>query len=169
MKRVVVLAILAATVGACERSPEVTRAPVTTGSTPATAPTASAPVARDPLPRPLLWSVEKDGHTTYFFGTMHRGIDAASRLPAIVWSKLDAARAFAMEADLDDPAAAEAIRPTTRSLRDTLGDDYWTKLEGAIGPGVAHAVEHLPPLVSASALSMRGLPEAEAMDRGLSA
>jgi len=167
MKRAVVLAILAATLGACGRSPDAApAAPAATGSGSAAT---SAPVARDPLPHPLLWSVEKAGHTTYFFGTMHRGVDAASRLPAIVWEKLDAARAFAMEADLDDPAAAEAIRPTARSLRDTLGDAYWTKLEGAIGSGTARAVEHLPPLVSASALSMRGLPETEAMDRVLSA
>jgi len=170
MKRVVVLAIVAATLGACGRSSEATRAaPAKAGSTPAAAVAPPVPVARDPLPHPLLWSVEKDGHTTYFFGTMHRGVDAASRLPAIVWQKLDAARVFAMEADLDDPAAAEAIRPTARSLRDTLGDAYWTKLESAIGSGAARAVEHLPPLVSASALSMRGLPETEAMDKVLSA
>ncbi|HEX7836084.1 MAG TPA: TraB/GumN family protein [Kofleriaceae bacterium] len=171
MKRVAVLAILAAALGACQRSPDAipaapARAGARAGSTPEAAPAA---VARDPLPHPLLWSVEKDGHTTYFFGTMHRGVDAASRLPAIVWNKLDAARAFAMEADLDDPALADAIRPTERSLRDTLGDTYWTKLEGAIGPGTARAVEHLPPLVSASALSMRGLPQTEAMDKVLSA
>lgn len=167
MKRVAVLAILAAAFGACQRSPDVIPAvPARAGSTPEAAP---APVARDPLPHPLLWSVEKDGHTTYFFGTMHRGVDAASRLPPIVWNKLDAARAFAMEADLDDPAVADAVRPTASSLHDTLGDAYWTKLERAIGPGAARAVEHLPPLVSASALAMRGLPATEAMDKALSA
>jgi uncharacterized protein YbaP (TraB family) len=171
MRRVVVLATLAAVLGACGRSPEASRAqPAATGSAlAAAAPAATVPAAQGPLPHPLLWSAEKDGHTTYFFGTMHRGVDAAARLPAIVWSKLDAARAFAMEADLDDPAAADAIKPTPRSLRDTLGETYWAKLEGAIGPGVARAVEHLPPLVSASAVSMRGLPETEAMDRVLSA
>lgn len=172
MRRVAVLAILATALGsACKRAPETTAAataPVGT-SAPVPAQAAPVPVARDPLPHPLFWSVEKDGNTTYFFGTMHRGVDAASRLPAIVWRKLDAARAFAMETDLDDPEAAAAIRPTERSLRDALGDEYWARLEAALGPGAARALEYLPPMASASALSMRGLPETEAMDRVLSA
>lgn len=170
MKRVVVLATLAAVLGAaCERSSDPARS--APGGTPAAAvrPPAAPAAALDPLPHPLLWSVEKDGKTTYFFGTMHRGVDAATRLPSGVWQRLDAAPAFAMETNLDDPDAAAAIRPTPSSLRDTLGSDYWARLESAIGPGVARAVEHLPPMVSASALSMRGLPETEAMDRVLSA
>jgi uncharacterized protein YbaP (TraB family) len=116
-----------------------------------------------------LWSVEKAGVTTYFLGTMHTGVDAASQLPAIVWSKLDAARAFAMEADLDDPDAGSAFRTTATSLHDALGDDYWARLETAIGTGPARAIEHLPPLVPAAALSMRGLPTTPPMDRVLSA
>ena len=128
----------------------------------------SAPAA-GVLPHPLLWSAEKDGKTTYLFGTMHAGVDAATRLPPIVWNKLDAAPAFAMEADLDDPAAAAAIQPTASSLRDELGDAYWQKLETAIGAATARAVEHLPPMVPAVALSTRGLPSTPAMDKVLSA
>jgi hypothetical protein len=55
---------------------------------------------RDPLKRPLLWSIAKGGRTTYILGTMHMGIDAEARLPQIVWDKLDAAPVFAMETDL---------------------------------------------------------------------
>src|SRR5262244_3708330 len=93
--------------------------------------------ATGPLAHPLLWSAEKDGRTTYLFGTMHTGVDAATRLPPIVWAKLDAARAFAMETDLDDPTAADAMRPTAGSLRDALGDAYWRKLETALGADAA--------------------------------
>lgn len=182
MKRVVVLVALVATLGACEKRREAAAeashgsagAPgVTTVTQPATATAppaaAPAPAATAQLQHPLFWSVEKAGTTTYFLGTMHTGVDAASQLPATVWSKLDAARAFAMEANLEDPAAGDAFRPTKASLHDALGDDYWARLEGAIGAGPAQAIEHLPPLVPAAALSMRGLPETPPMDRVLSA
>jgi uncharacterized protein YbaP (TraB family) len=148
MKRVALLVLAAALGSACGKSSETS-----TG----------------PLPHPLLWSVEKDGHTTYFFGTMHAGIDATTRLPAIVWSKLDAAPAFAMETDLDDPATSAALAPTTRSLRDALGAEYWSKLEAALGSDTARALEYLPPLVPAASLSLRGLPPTPAMDKVLSA
>jgi uncharacterized protein YbaP (TraB family) len=73
-----------------------------------------------------------------------------------------------MEADLEDPQAAAMIKPTTGSLHDALGDGYWNKLEGAMGPAMARAFDHMPPLVSASALAMRGLPSTEPMDKVLS-
>jgi uncharacterized protein YbaP (TraB family) len=178
MKRAVVFVTLVAVLGAaCQKSPEATGT-ATPPPTPATARVTgtAAPAPQDtrtarlePLPHPLFWSVEKDGKTTYFLGTMHAGVDAEARLPALVWNKLHAAKTFAMEADLDDPAAASMIRPGARSLRDDLGDAYWKKLEDAIGPSVARAVDHLPPLVPAAALSMRGLPETVAMDKVLSA
>ena len=149
MKRVALLVLAAVLGGACGKASDAT----STG----------------PLPHPLLWSVEKDGHTTYFFGTMHAGIDATTRLPAIVWSKLDAAPAFAMETDLDDTAASTALAPTTHSLREALGDAYWSKLEGALGRDAARSLEYLPPLVPAASLSLRGLPPTPAMDKVLSA
>ena len=149
MRRVALLVLAAVLGGACGKASDAT----STG----------------PLPHPLLWSVEKDGHTTYFFGTMHAGIDATTRLPAIVWSKLDAAPAFAMETDLDDTAASTALAPTTHSLREALGDAYWSKLESALGRDTARSVEYLPPLVPAASLSLRGLPPTPAMDKVLSA
>src|SRR5688500_10624373 len=63
-------------------------------------------VPTHPLPRPLFWSIEKDGKTSYALGTMHGGVDAHERLPTIVWDKLDAAKTFAMETDTADPALA---------------------------------------------------------------
>ena len=149
MKRVAVLLALATALGACRQAP--------------------APAQSDgPLANPLLWSAEKDGRTTYFFGTMHAGIDAQARLPAGVWSRLDAARSFAMETDLDD-AAGGLPPPSTGSLREALGPVYWAKLEGALGAATAREVEYLRPMIAASMLSLRGLPQTPQMDRVLSA
>jgi uncharacterized protein YbaP (TraB family) len=153
MKRVAVLALIAALGAGCRGNP---------GPDPEPAP-------GTPLRHPLLWAAEKDGTTTYFFGTMHTGVDAQARLPAIVWSKLDAARAFAMETDLDDPSGPAAIPPSTGSLRAALGEDYWHKLEAALGPEAARAADHLPLMIPAASLSMRGLPTTPQMDRVLSA
>jgi len=177
MKRAVVFVTLVASMAAaCKKAPEPAATPPTTATPSARAANDSAPAAAEhrgaaseQLAHPLLWAVEKAGNTTYFLGTMHAGIDAERRLPALVWNKLHGARVFAMEADLDDPRAAALLRPTTSSLRDALGDEYWKKLEVAMGPGMARAVEHLPPLVPAAQLSLRGLPPTVAMDKALSA
>ena len=82
-------------------------------------------------------------------------------------AKLDAARTLAMEADLDDPQIADMLAPTDRSLRRELGEQYWHQLEDALGPGMAAAVDHLPTMVTASALSSRGLPPTPPMDKVL--
>lgn len=173
MKRVVALVTFAAALGAsgCRQHRDPASTSTETAASTATG-AATAPVAANSnamLAHPLLWSAAKDGKVTYFLGTMHVGIDAEARLPAVVWSKLDAARVFAMEADLDDPQAAAAIQPTASSLRQALGEVYWKKLEAAMGENVASAVEHLPPMVPAAALAMRGLPPTPAMDKVLSA
>jgi len=175
MKRAALfVSLIAAFAPACKRAPDThAGAAPATPSAASSSTTTPAPerdlTAAAPLAHPLLWSAEKDGNTTYFLGTMHAGIDAETRLPALVWAKLHDAKAFAMEADLDDPKAASLIKPTTASLREALGVDYWRKLENAIGPGVAKAIEHLPPLVPAAQLSLRGLPPTMAMDKALSA
>jgi uncharacterized protein YbaP (TraB family) len=175
MKRAVVFVTLVAALGAaCKKAPDATVAatPATPAAvTPALAAAGSAHPGTgtaDPLPHPLFWAVEKAGQTTYFLGTMHAGIDAEARLPAIVWTKLHAAKTFAMEADLDDPAAASLLEPTASSLHHDLGDGYWKKLEDAMGASVASALDHLPPMVPAAALAMRGLPPTPAMDKVLS-
>jgi uncharacterized protein YbaP (TraB family) len=130
--------------------------------------TPAAPAPRVPLTRPLLWSAQKAGNTTYFLGTMHIGVEAEA-LPATVWRALRDARTFAMEADLDDPGAAAVLAPTARSLRSDLGEAYWRKLEEALGASTAAALDHMPPLVPVTQLSLRGLPRTAAMDRTLAA
>lgn len=186
MKRVVVFAALAAALGACDKAPapgerhgspataEPTAAGSAAGSGRAVAAGSAAPATpalpaadRTPIARPLLWAVEKAGQTTYFFGTMHVGIDAATQLPPIVWGKLSDAPAFAMEADLEDPHIAEMIKPTTSSLHAALGDAYWHKLEAALGGTVAAAIDQVPPMIPATLLAMKGLPPTPPMDKAL--
>lgn len=138
-------------------------APATTNP-PAADPWSKAPPPKDPLPRPLFWSIEKDGITSYALGTIHTGVDAEARLPAIVWAKLDAAKAFAMETNLSDPALMKILECNNCSLRRDLGEKYWTKLEKVITPQVAAQLEPMKPMVAATMLSMRGLPQTTQMD-----
>ncbi len=149
--------------------PVVVQTPATPGSAAAAAPAADDPwtkkaAAKDPLPHPLFWSIEKDGITTYALGTIHTGVDAEARLPSIVWDKLDAATAFAMETDLSDPALAKILECDHCSLRKELGESYWKKLEAVITPELAARLDPMKPMVAATMLSMRGLPQTTQMD-----
>ena len=179
MIRAVIVAVsVVATAGiACHRQEAK---PATTGSDVSnSAPAAPTPVAKrdpwqkpdekkDPLPHPLFFAVEKDGKTTYFLGTMHIGVDAASRLPDSVWQKLDAAKTFAMETDLDSQSIDDMKRKDG-SLHKDLGDEYWKKLLAALGPASGEQMDHMKPMVPAATLSMRGLPFTLPMDMVLSA
>ena len=126
----------------------------------------SQQVKKDPLPRPLLWSIEKDGKTSYAFGTFHMGVDPTTRLPDIVWKKLEAEPAFAMETDLSDKSLAKDVmeRDDGKTLHDDLGDAYWKKLEAALTPAVASRINAMRPTIAATMLSMRGLPPTAPMD-----
>jgi uncharacterized protein YbaP (TraB family) len=119
--------------------------------------------AKDPLKRPLLWSLEKDGRTSYLLGTMHGGVDPTTRLPDLVWQKLDGSPAFAMETDLSK-AQIDFRRHDGKTLRDELGAEYWQKLEAALGAGVADRLLNMTPMIPATTLSMRDLPETPPMD-----
>ena len=83
--------------------------------------------------------IEKDGKTSYLLGTMHLGVDPTTRLPDIVWQKLDASPTFAMETDLSEPAKLDVMRARRRRRCKELGDEYWKKLEDALGAGEARA------------------------------
>jgi uncharacterized protein YbaP (TraB family) len=84
-----------------------------------------------------------------------------------VWSKLDAAKAFAMETDLSDPAVLKLPIRASGTLHDDLGDDYWKKLEAAVTPGLARQIDRMKPLVAVAQLSLRGLPATAPMDSTL--
>jgi uncharacterized protein YbaP (TraB family) len=145
-----------------------------TGSAPTPAPVAggeadpwSKPApAKDPLTRPFLWSVEKDGKTSYMLGTIHKGVDAESRLPQIVFDKLDASPAFAMETDLSSagPEMQKIIECVGCSLKKELSPAQYKKLEDALGKATVDKIQSMKPMVAATMLSLQFMPETSAMD-----
>jgi uncharacterized protein YbaP (TraB family) len=100
--------------------------------------------AREPVARPLLWAIEKDGRTSYLFGTMHVGVDAETDLPPAVWDAFRRSSCFVMEADQGavDPRAllAMATLPKGESLEHMVKPETWAKLvsdlDGKLPPGV---------------------------------
>ncbi|HEX5059199.1 MAG TPA: TraB/GumN family protein, partial [Kofleriaceae bacterium] len=120
--------------------------------------------AKDPLKKPLLWKVEKDGNTSYLLGTIHVGVDPTSRLPDVVWQKLDEKPIFAMETDLSDASKLEVKRSDGTTLEDEIGPEYWKKLEDALGAKEASAMLPMKPMIPATLLSLRGLPKTAPMD-----
>ena len=159
------LALIAAQ-GACRSQPH--EPPAQPAPPAAQAPAAQAKAAQPAQPgaleRPLLWAIEKDGHTTYALGTIHLGVDAKAKLPALVWDKLDHAPAFAMETDINDPSLAREL--TTRAhggtLHEDLGDAYWKKLEQELSPQIASRLDGMPATVAVTVLETRALPQTAA-------
>lgn len=178
MKRALFVAMTAVlALGACKHDDKVAQGgsapppPAAPAQKPAAPPandpwtaTQNAAPKKDPLPHPLFWSIEKDGKTTYALGTIHVGVDPETRLPDVVFAKLDAAPAFAMETDLSDPALMQILECSNCSLKRDLGDAYYKKLEAALTPAVAAQVESKKPMVAATMLSMKGLQMTTQMD-----
>ncbi len=119
--------------------------------------------ATQPAIRPLLWSVERDGITSYLFGTMHGGADP-HRLPSIVWDKLEASKTVALEADLANAASLPVVRTDGSSLRDELGPDYWKKLEDTLGVANASRLLQLKAVIAAVLVAQHGFEESLAVD-----
>lgn len=172
----VLVAVLAA-LGGCKKKPEEVTAPTPVApvtqagsASAATAPAAEGDpwakpsAAKDPLKKPLFWSIEKDGKTTYLLGTMHIGIDPTSRLPDVVWKKLDDAKTFAMETDISSAKGLDVLRKDGTTLEQELGDKYWAKLEDALGATDAARMRGFKPMIPATMLSLKGLPETAPMD-----
>lgn len=167
-----ILAVLA--LASCKRSEDkpAPAAPLTSAgsATPAPAPAAAADPwskpepKKDPLPHPLFWSVEKDGKTTYFLGTMHIGVDPNTRIPDLVWQKLDAAPTFAMETDLSSANDFDPRYHGGKTLHGEIGDAYWHKLQQAIGSDAAAQLDSMRPMIAATKLETRSFPDTPAMD-----
>lgn len=159
-RTLLVLAVVSTIGAACRKDSSIERTapPEKSADVVPAAATKSGPV------KPLLWSAEKGGKTTYLLGTIHVGVDAEARLPSSVWDKLVAAKSFAMETDLSDPAVAKLPFRNAGTLHDDLGDDYWHKLEAAVTPRLAAQIDRMKPLVAVSQLSLRGLPTTPPMD-----
>lgn len=176
MRRPAVLFSLAAVVALLACKGDAARKPAPAADDAATA--AVAPTGEDPwaikaaaapmVERPLLWAAQKDGKTTYLFGTIHLGVNADTQLPAWVKAKLDGARAFAMEADLSAPGLMGAMARTDGgSLRLELGPAHWAKFEEVIGKDVASGVDKMKPFVAATLLEAKFLPMTTPMDSAL--
>lgn len=158
------VAVLAAT-AACKKSEAPAKHVEGSAAAPAAADPWSKPTtAKDPLPHPLFWSIEKDGKTDYILGTMHMGVDPESRIPDYVWKRLDESTTFAMETDLAGAGKLDVLRKDGSSLEDELGPEYWKKLEGALGVQEAARLRGFKPMIPATVLSMRGLPQTPPMD-----
>jgi uncharacterized protein YbaP (TraB family) len=173
MKRGVALAVMMVSlVGtACRKSEQKAPAPPPVATIDAAGSAAAAPdpwkqeaAKKDPLKAIFFWTAEKDGKVTYLLGTMHMGIEPETRLPQIVWDRLDAAKTFAMEADISDPKLASAVLRENGALVDDIGSEYWAKLEKAVGPQVAAQMSGLTPMGAAAMMSLKDLPKTSPMD-----
>jgi uncharacterized protein YbaP (TraB family) len=95
---------------------------------------------------------------------MHMGIEPETRLPKIVWDKLDAAKTFAMEADLSDPKLAATMFRATGKLQDELGEEYWKKVEDKMGPAMSAQMQKMTPMGAAALMALKDLPKTSPMD-----
>lgn len=139
-----------------------------TGSDPWASPEPGPKAPAQVISKPLLWKAERDGITSWLFGTIHLGVSADSQLPEVVFERLNESRAFAMEADTTDPGLALAMRRTDGgSLRSDLGPAHWKKLEDAIGARLAQSFEGMKPFAVMTVLATRDLPMTLPMDRVL--
>ncbi|MGE0547726.1 MAG: TraB/GumN family protein [Kofleriaceae bacterium] len=183
MKRILMCALVVAVAGlgtaGCSRTSTEAKPPVGSAAlTPEPQPGAAPPqgsaaaadpwtqpkVKKDPLARPMFWSIEKDGKTSYALGTMHIGVDAESRLPQVVFDKLDAAPTFAMETNIADPALAGIADCSTCSLRRDLSKQQYETLEKALSPPVVAQMDKMKPMVATIALSVRTYKMTAPMD-----
>jgi uncharacterized protein len=172
LRNVGVVAVVLAAVVSCDKGkagakPDVTA--VTQSGSASADPWSKQAPAKDPLKKPLLWRIEKDGNTSYLLGTMHVGVDPTTRLPDLVWQKLDEKPTFAMETNLSGVEQLDIHRKDGTTLRDEIGADYWQKLEHALGAAQADQMLKLKPMIPATLIAMRGLPRTAAMDGVLSA
>lgn len=185
MNRALLIVTLVTAFGiACKKSEPAKTEPATTGSstetkdpvaptdTPTLPPATEADPwskpapAKDPLAKPFFWSVEKDGKTSYLLGTIHQGVDAESRLPAIVFDKLDASRAFAMETDLSSATGEmkKMIECVGCSLKKELTPAQYAALEKTLGKATVEQIQGMKPMVAATMVSLSMMPQTSAMD-----
>ena len=129
-------------------------------------PWSKPPPAKDPLAKPFFWSIEKDGKTSYILGTIHQGVDAESRLPQIVFDKLDASRAFAMETDLSTATGEmkKMIECVGCSLKKDLTPEEYKKLETVLGKATLEQIQGMKPMVAATMVSLAFMPQTSPMD-----
>ena len=129
------------------------------------------PAAAGAIRKPFLYAVahpDQPGVTSYLFGTMHIGIDAEAQLPPWVWQKLDASKAFAMEADVSDPGLIRSLqRQDGSTLEAELGPAHWKQLKDVIGAQLADGMNHMKPFAVMTVLATKDLPVTPPMDQAM--
>jgi uncharacterized protein YbaP (TraB family) len=132
------------------------------------APVASAP-AREVAPeRPaFLWKIDKDGKSSWLFGTIHVGVDARRELPAGVWAAMNGASCFVMETDPGTVSSAELFAmsrlPRGKTLDSELTKAAWDKLTGKLGgaipgPALQGSTPWFAAMLYLQAVAPRGAP-----------
>jgi uncharacterized protein YbaP (TraB family) len=121
---------------------------------------------------PLLWKIEKDGKTSYLYGTIHVG--GANLVPAAVWEALDRSQTLVLETDLAamDPAVLEKriVLPPDESLERLLTPNAWQALVRALdGRLPPELLDRCRPWYAAILVVQTFLPEGEAVDALLKA
>jgi uncharacterized protein YbaP (TraB family) len=168
----VLLVALAGCGGAAARAPAPPPAPVAEATPPAPAPPPideALIASTDPLAAPFHFVAEKDGRRLHVLGTVHLGI-APSRLPATVWSALEASPIFVMETDTHDADQIAALaRKDGTTLDQELGPAHWAILEEALGRDLAHGIKGFKTSVAVVLLSVRSIPMTAPMDEALRA
>jgi len=124
--------------------------------------------ASDLLPHPFLWKAEKDGKAVYLLGTIHIGVEPA-RLPPLVWDRLAAAKAFAMEIDIASVNPMDLLKPRKdgKTVEEDLGPEHWKKLQDRLGPAVAQSMNGLESSLIAELLQVQLLPPTTPMELAL--
>lgn len=107
---------------------------------------------------PFLWAVERDGHVSHIFGTIHIGV-SLHELPDIVGKRLDSSHTLIVEADTADLSSpsmlAKMVLPKGQSLRAMLGDKHWKILVHHMGDLYPPVVlDKLPPWMVQTVLSI---------------
>lgn len=168
LARRLALVALVAALSACKSekvdapSPQPAEPAQAAAPEPAAAPRPSAP-AVEPLARPFLWEVSRNGATSHMLGTIHAKYQLAHQPPAVT-ERLDAAKAVVIETDVTKVSVMEVLQramlPPEQSLRAMLGEEHWRKLIDAVGKYMpAPALERVQPwfaslLVSLGELAM---------------
>ena len=176
-RSVLPLALLA--LAACKKS-DAPSPTVGSGSGSAVAAASDAalpPLTANPTPapggaitKPFFYKVEKGGKVSHLLGTWHYGVDAEKQLPKVVWEKLAAAKAFAMEADPADPAALSAFKRTDgKTLEQELGPEYWAKLEALLDESEKQMVQVMKVSSAIALLQFKNLPQTVPMELALAA
>jgi len=91
------------------------------------------------ITRPFLFSIKKDGNTSYLFGTIHKGVDPIKRLPGFVLDALISSDTVVIETDLTKALDRDILierglmYSEGPSLKEQLSPFAWQRLVNELG------------------------------------